>query len=47
VLRLLQGLSVKYGKPLLVRFVSDGKAKTGERTDFRNPYMQDVVVRKL
>lgn len=47
VLRLLRGLSARYGKPLLARFVSDGKAKTGERTDFRNPYLQDVVVRKL
>jgi uncharacterized protein (UPF0210 family) len=47
VLMLLQGLSAKYGKPLLARFVSDGKAKTGERTDFGNPYLQDVVVRRL
>src|SRR6266849_5824977 len=32
VLMLLQGLSAKYGKPLLARFVSDGRAKTGELT---------------
>jgi hypothetical protein len=47
VLSLLQGLSAKYGKPLLARFVSDGQARIGERTDFRNPYLQNVVVRKL
>ena len=47
VLMLLQGLSAKYGKPLLARFVSDGRAKTGELTDFGNPYLQDVVVRRL
>jgi hypothetical protein len=47
VLMLLQGLSARYGKPLLARFVSDGKAKIGERTDFGNPYLQDVIVRSL
>ena len=47
ILMLLQGLSAKYGKPLLARFVSDGKAKIGERTDFGNPYLQDVIVRRL
>lgn len=47
VLRLLQGLSAKYGKPLLARFVSDGRARMGERTTFHNPYLQNVVVRKL
>lgn len=47
VLRLLQGLATKYKKPLSARFVSDGKAKIGDKTDFKNQYLKDVVVRKL
>ncbi len=47
ILTLVQGLSDKYKKPLSVRFVSDGKAVIGEKTDFRNQYLQDVIVRKL
>lgn len=47
VLRLLQGLAAKYKKPLSARFVSDGKAKIGDKTDFKNQYLKDVVVRKL
>lgn len=47
ILRLLQALSNKYAKPLSARFVSDGRAKIGERTDFQNPYLKDVVVRPL
>lgn len=47
VLRLVQGLSNKYKKPLSVRFVSDGKAKIGKKTDFQNQYLKDVVVRAL
>ena len=47
ILVLLKELSEKYGKPLSARFVSDGKARLGERTDFRNPYLKDVVVRPL
>jgi uncharacterized protein len=46
-LRLVQGLSARYGKPLSVRFVSDGTAHVGERTDFRNGYLKDVTVRAL
>src|SRR3989338_261747 len=46
ILTLVQGLSNKYKKPLSVRFVSDGKAKTGEKTDFQNKYLIDVIVRK-
>ncbi|MBD3281354.1 hypothetical protein GF391_01265 [Candidatus Uhrbacteria bacterium] len=42
-----QGLSSKYNKPLSVRFVSDGKAEIGEKTDFKNQYLKDVEVRKL
>lgn len=47
ILKLMQGLSNKYQKPLSVRFVSDGKAKIGEKTDFQNQYLKDVFVRKL
>lgn len=47
VLRLVQGLSQRHAKPLSVRFVSDGKARIGQRTDFRNQYLADVVVRPL
>lgn len=47
VLRLVQKLSAKYRKPLSVRFVSDGKARIGDMTDFRNEYLKDVRVRPL
>lgn len=47
ILQLVQGLSNKYKKPLSARFVSDGKAKIGERTNFQNEYLQDVVIRPL
>ena len=47
ILKLVQGLSHKYHKPLSIRFVSDGKAKIGEKTDLRSPYLKDVVVRAL
>lgn len=47
ILKLVQQLSNKYKKPLSVRFVSDGKAKIGEKTDFKNQYLKDVIVRKL
>lgn len=47
VLRLIQGLSAKYDKPLSARFVSDGRARIGEMTDFRNPFLQDVTIRPL
>lgn len=47
VLKLLQGLSNKYNKPLSMRFVSDGKAKIGEKTDFQNQYLKDVIIKKL
>jgi hypothetical protein len=47
VLRLIQGLSNKYKKPLSARFVSDGKAKIEQRADFGNPYLKDVVIRPL
>jgi len=47
ILRLIQGLSNKFKKPLSARFVADGKAKIGQRTDFGNPYLKDVVIRPL
>lgn len=47
ILKLLQRLSNKYKKPLSARFVSDGKAKIGEKTDFKNQYLKDVIVREL
>ncbi|MFH0831181.1 MAG: DUF711 family protein [Parcubacteria group bacterium] len=47
ILKLVQQLSNKYKKTLSVRFVSDGKAKIGEKTDFKNQYLKDVIVREL
>ncbi len=47
ILQLVQSLSNKYKKPLSVRFVSDGKAKIGQKTDFQNQYLIDVVVKNL
>ncbi len=47
ILRLVQQLSNKYKKPLSVRFVSDGKARIGERLRLANQYLKDVVVRAL
>ena len=47
ILKLLQSLSNKFNKPLSARFVSDGKAKIGERTDFKNQYLKDVTIKSL
>ncbi|MBN1103347.1 MAG: DUF711 family protein [Deltaproteobacteria bacterium] len=47
VLRLIRGLSEKHAKPLSARFVSDGKARIGDMTDFGNPYLKDVRIRPL
>jgi len=47
ILKLVQQLSNKYKKPLSARFVSDGKAKIGEKTDFKNQYLKDVIIREL
>ena len=47
ILTLLQALSNKYKKPLSARFVSDGKAKIGEKTEYQNQYLADVILRKL
>lgn len=47
ILKTVQGLSGKYKKPLAVRFVSDGIAKVGDKTNFKNQYLKDVVIRPL
>lgn len=47
VLKLVQALSNKYQKPLSARFVSDGKAKIGERSQFNNQYLYDVNIRAI
>lgn len=47
ILKLSKGLSQKYQKPLSARFVSDGKAKVGERTNFLNGFLADVLIRPL
>lgn len=47
VLCLFQKLSAKYEKPLSARFISDGKTKIGEVSDFQNPYLKDVRIRPL
>ncbi len=47
ILSLIKGLAEKYNKPLAARFVSDGRAKIGQKTDFRNQYLKDIVIRAL
>lgn len=47
ILKLLAALSNKYKKPLSCRFVSDGKTKIGDKSDFNNQYLKDVIIRKL
>jgi len=47
IFKLLQNLSNKYKKPLSARFVSDGKAKIGAKTDFKNQYLKDVIARPI
>lgn len=47
ILSLMQALSNKYNKPLSARFVSDGIAKIGNMTNFKNPYLKDVCIRRL
>jgi uncharacterized protein (UPF0210 family) len=47
ILKLLQSLSNKFKKHLSARFVSDGKANIGEKTDFKNQYLKDIVVKIL
>ena len=47
VLNLLQKLAAKYNKPLSARMVSDGQAKIGEKSNFKNQYLKDVIIRPL
>lgn len=47
ILRSLQAFSNRYLKSFSVRFVSDGIAKVGDRTDFKNVYLKDVTIRPL
>jgi hypothetical protein len=47
ILNLLLAFAKKYHKPLSARFVSDGSSRIGEFSDFRNPYLRDVVIRPL
>ena len=47
ILSLLRGFSLKYNKALSARLVTDGKAKIGDKTDFRNQYLKDVTIRTL
>jgi len=47
VLNLIKALSNKYLKPLSARFVSDGKARIGDKSDFKNQYLKDVTIREL
>lgn len=47
IVNTVKALSNKYDKPLSVRFVSDGQAKVGDKTDFQNKWLKDVEIRKL
>ncbi|MHC1707198.1 MAG: DUF711 family protein [Bacteroidales bacterium] len=47
ILNLVSALANKYKKPLSARFVSDGKASIGQITDFRNPYLKDIIIKQL
>jgi hypothetical protein len=47
VLSLLLKLAQKYQKPLSARFVSDGRSKIGQLSDFKNQYLKDVKIRPL
>ncbi len=47
ILRLVQSLSNKYSKPLSARFVSDGKARVGQKAIFNDQYLKDCIVQPL
>ncbi|MBF0277257.1 MAG: DUF711 family protein [SAR324 cluster bacterium] len=47
ILSLLQQLSVKYNKALSARFVSDGQSSIGQKSNFNNQFLKDVVIRPL
>jgi Uncharacterised ACR (DUF711) len=47
ILKLVQSLSCKYQKPLSVRFVSDGRARIGEKTNFGHEHLTNCTIRAL
>jgi hypothetical protein len=47
ILKVLQALSNKYNKPLSARFVSDGKARIGDKSNFQDQYLKDCTIRAL
>jgi hypothetical protein len=47
ILSLVKGLAEKYDKPLAARFVSDGQAKIGQKANFQNQYLKNVIVHAL
>ena len=47
ILKLVQGLSNKYSKPLSIRFISDGRTRIGEQASFDNEYLKNVTIRSL
>lgn len=47
ILQLSRALSLKHQKCISVRFISDGRARIGDRTHFQNKYLKDVLVRPL
>ena len=47
ILQLMLALSNKYQKPLAARFVSDGKTKIGQQSNFENQYLKDVIIHAL
>ena len=47
ILKLIQNLSNKFKKSLSARFVSDGKSKIGEKTNFKSKYLKDTIIKPL
>lgn len=47
VMQTVKALSNKYSKPLAIRFVSDGQAKIGQMSEFKNQYLKDVKIRPI
>jgi hypothetical protein len=47
VLELTRRLAQRYSKPLSIRFISDGKSKIGQRSQFDNIYLKEVVLRGI
>jgi len=44
ILKTIQGVSNKHRKPLAARFISDGKSRIGDLTNFNNQYLKDVKI---